>query len=141
MTPLARLQTHARNGPINAAAFLAFAPPMENFPEKGANFGSLARGWSEANIPSGGKTKLGRVSKMGQADLRRLLITGATALPAMGCAKGLFDPTKLVGSAIARKAPFKMVAVAYGQQKWPRAMWRWCKEQDYSGGLVQYAKA
>lgn len=132
-----RLQTMPGIGPINAAAFLAFAPPMENF-RKGRDFAAWL-GLVPRQHSTGGKTKLGRVSKMGQADMRRLLITGATACLRWAVAKGI-DPQSWLGRLLARK-PFKMVAVAMAN-KMARAMWAMVtKEQDYSGGLVQYAKA
>ena len=67
-----RLRTMPGIGPINAAAFLAFAPPMETF-KRGRDF-SAWLGLVPKQMFSGGKTKLGRVSKMGQSDLRRLLV-------------------------------------------------------------------
>jgi transposase len=131
-----RLQTMPGIGPINAAAFLAFAPPMESF-QRGRDFAAWL-GLVPRQHSTGGKTKLGRVSKMGQSDMRRLLITGATVCLRWAVAKGI-DPQSWLGRLLARK-PAKMVAVAMAN-KMARALWAMMtKGQDYSGSLVQYAK-
>lgn len=62
-------------GPISAAAMMAFAPPPETF-AKGRDF-SAWMGLPPKRHSCGGKERLGRTSRMGQRDLRRLLITGA----------------------------------------------------------------
>ena len=64
-------------GPITALAIQALAPPMESF-RRGRDF-SAWLGLVPRQHTTGGKPRLGRVSKMGQRDLRRLLITGAMA--------------------------------------------------------------
>jgi len=60
---------------MTAFAIEAFAPEMKSF-RRGRDFaawlGLVARQHS-----SGGKERLGRISKAGQADIRRLLIIGA----------------------------------------------------------------
>ena len=132
-----RLQTMPGIGPINAAAFLAFAPPMESF-RKGRDFAAWL-GLVPRQHSTGGKTRLGRVSKMGQSDMRRLLITGATVCLRWAEAKGI-DPESWLARLLARK-PGKMAAVAMAS-KMARSLWAMVtKGQDYSGALVQYAKA
>lgn len=131
-----RLQTMPGIGSINAAAFLAFAPPMESF-KRGRDFAAWL-GLVPRQHSTGGKTRLGRVGKMGQSDMRRLLITGATVCLRWAVAKGI-DPQSWLGRLLARK-PAKMVAVAMAN-KMARALWAMMtKGQDYSGSLVQYAK-
>lgn len=77
------------------------------------------------------------MSKMGQSDMRRLLITGATVCLRWAVAKGI-DPQTWLGRLLARK-PFKMAAVAMAN-KMARALWAMItKGQDYSGRLVHYA--
>ncbi len=73
-----RLRTIPGVGPITGLAFLAFAPDMEDF-RCGRDF-SAWLGLVPLQNSSGGKARLGRVSKMGQRDLRRLLITGAMSV-------------------------------------------------------------
>ena len=65
-------------GPITAAAVEAFAPALEGFGrgrDVAAWLGRVPRQHS-----TGGKDRLGRVSKMGQRDIRRLLICGAMSV-------------------------------------------------------------
>ena len=70
-----RLQTIPGVGPLTALAVEAFAPPMENF-SNGRDFAAWL-GLVPRQFSSGGKERLGRTSKAGQADIRRLLIIGA----------------------------------------------------------------
>ena len=62
-------------GPICAMAIDAFAPPMEMF-ENGRDFAAWL-GLTPRQHSTGGKQRHGRTSKMGQRDIRRLLIIGA----------------------------------------------------------------
>ena len=64
-------------GPLSAMAIPAFAPPMESF-QRGRDFSAWLGLVSRQNS-TGGKPKLGKISKMSQRDLRRLLIVGAMA--------------------------------------------------------------
>ena len=66
-------------GPICAMAIQAFAPPMESF-RRGRDCRRLARARAAPCTRLAVKPRLGRISKMGQRDLRRLLITGAMAV-------------------------------------------------------------
>ena len=70
-----RLQTIPGVGPLTALAVEAFAPPMENF-RCGRDFAAWL-GLVPRQFSSGGKERLGRISKAGQSDIRRLLIIGA----------------------------------------------------------------
>ena len=71
---VARLMTVPGVGPITAMAFQAFAPPMESF-QRGRDFAAWL-GLVPRQHTTGGKPRLGKISKMGQRDLRCLLITG-----------------------------------------------------------------
>ena len=73
-----RAQTMPGIGPVTAMAIEAFAPPLANF-NSGRDFAAWL-GLVPRQHSSGGKTRLGRTSKMGQRDIRRLLVTGAMAL-------------------------------------------------------------
>ena len=69
-----RLMSIPGVGPLTASAIHAFAPPMENF-RSGRDFAA----WLGPREDStGGKVRLGRITKMGQ--LRRVLITGAMSV-------------------------------------------------------------
>ena len=70
-----RLQTIPGVGPMMAMAIEAFAPVMDVF-KKGRALAAWL-GPAPRQFSSGGKERLGRVSKAGQADIRRLLIVGA----------------------------------------------------------------
>lgn len=104
----ARLMTIPGIGPITASALCAFAPPPETF-SKGRDF-SAWLGLTPKQHSSGGKERLGRTSKMGQRDLRRLLITGAMAVVRWAVRRGARE-----GSWLARmleRKPRMLVAVA-----------------------------
>ena len=74
----ARLQTMPGIGPITAMAVEAFAPPMETF-RRGRDFAAWL-GLVPLQRSTGGKQRLGQTSKMGQRDIRRLLIIGAMTI-------------------------------------------------------------
>ena len=69
------LRTMPGVGPISAMAIEAFAPALDVF-ESGRDFAAWL-GLTPRQHSTGGKQRLGRVSKMGQRDIRRLLIIGA----------------------------------------------------------------
>ena len=95
-------------GPVTAMAIQAFAPPMESF-RCGRDFAAWL-GLVPRQHSTGGKPRLGRISKMGQRDLRRLLITGAMAVVRGACRRGeTRDPW--LAQMLARK-PRMLVAVA-----------------------------
>ncbi len=71
----ARLQTAPGVGPVSAPAIKAFAPPMEGF-KRGRDFAAWL-GLIPVQRSTGERQILGRTSKMGQRDIRRLLIIGA----------------------------------------------------------------
>ena len=103
-----RLATIPGVGPITAAAITTFAPPMETF-SKGRDFAAWV-GLTPRQHSSGGKERLGRTSKMGQRDIRRLLIIGAVAVVRWAARKGAPE-----GSWLARmleRKPKMLVAVA-----------------------------
>ena len=73
-----RLMTIPGIGPVIAMALTALAPPIESF-DRGRDLAAWM-GLTPRQSSTGGKTRLGRTSKMGQRDLRRLLIIGASAV-------------------------------------------------------------
>ena len=103
-----RLMTIPGVGPITAMALQVFAPPMESF-RRGRDF-SAWLGLVPRQHTTGGKPRLGKISKMGQRDLRRLLITGAMSVVRNAARRGeTTDPW--LASMLARK-PRMLVAVA-----------------------------
>ena len=85
-----RLMSVPGIGPLCAMAIQAFAPPMESF-RHGRDF-SAWLGLVPRQSSTGGKPKLGRISKMGQRDLRRLLVSGAMATVSWAVRRGTKDP-------------------------------------------------
>ncbi|MEC5292962.1 transposase [Aurantimonas sp. C2-6-R+9] len=77
-----QLQTMPGVGPIGALAIETFAPPMNQF-RRGRDFAAWL-GLVPRQHSSGGKQRLGKTSKMGQRDIRRLLVTGAMAMIRQG---------------------------------------------------------
>ncbi|WHS30247.1 transposase [Brucella sp. NM4] len=72
------LQTMPGVALISAMAVEAFAPAMDTF-KTGRDF-SAWLGLIPRQYSSGGKERLGRTSKMGQRDIRQLLIIGAMSV-------------------------------------------------------------
>ena len=122
-----RLQTIPGVGPLTALAVEAFAPPMENF--RCGRYFAAWLGLVPRQFSSGGKERLGRISKAGQSDIRRLLIIGAMSrLNWMG-RKSIPESSWLAGM-IARK-PRMLVAIALAN-KMAWAIWAlMTKEEDY----------
>lgn len=73
-----RLMTIPGIGPITATALMALAPPPESF-RKGRDFAAWL-GLVPRQHSTGGKPRLGAISRMGERSLRRLLIIGASAV-------------------------------------------------------------
>jgi transposase len=99
-----RLMTIPDVGLVCAMAMAALAPPPETF-AKGRNFAAWL-GLTPKQNSSGGKDRLGRTSKMGQRDVRRLLILGATSVARKGAPEGSW-----LARMLARK-PRLLIAVA-----------------------------
>jgi len=114
----ARLMTIPGVGPVTAMALQAFAPPMESF-RRGRDF-SAWLGLVPRQHTTGGKPRLGRISKMGQKDLRRLLVTGAMAVVQHASRRDKITDPWLAGM-LARK-PKKVVAVALANRT-ARRVW------------------
>jgi transposase len=103
-----RLMTIPGIGAICATAIEALAPSAQIF-SKGRDFAAWI-GLTPKQNSSGGKDRLRKTSKMGQRDLRRLLVLGATAVVRWARRCGA-----QIGSWLARmlsKKPPKLVAVA-----------------------------
>ncbi|MGO9942525.1 MAG: IS110 family transposase [Rhodoblastus sp.] len=113
-----RLKTAPGIGPITALAIETFAPPMEVF-KRGRDFAAWL-GLVPRQHSTGGKQVLGKTSKMGQRDIRRLLIIGAMTVVRWACRKGAPEGTWL-HRLLARK-PRMLVAIALAN-KMARAIW------------------
>jgi transposase len=120
-----RLQTMPGVGPITALAIETFAPPMESF-KCGRDFAAWL-GLVPLQKSTGGKQRLGKTSKMGQRDIRRLLIVGAMAVVRWASRKGAPE-----GSWLARmlgKKPRMLVAIALAN-KMARGIWAMLTKQE-----------
>jgi transposase len=122
-----RLTTIPGVGAVTAAAITTFAPPMETF-SKGRDFAAWV-GLTPRQHSSGGKDRLGRTSKMGQRDIRRLLIVGAVAVVRWAARKGAPEGSWLARM-LARK-PKMLVAVALANRM-ARTAWALLRKgEDY----------
>jgi transposase len=107
-------------------AIETFAPPMTPF-KRGRDF-SAWLGLVPRQHSTGGKQVLGKTSKMGQRDIRRLLIVGAIAIVRWASRKDA-EGTWL-HRMLARK-PRMLVAIALAN-KMARSIWAMLtKNQDY----------
>ena len=113
-----RLQTMPGVGPLTALAVEAFAPDMAQF-KRGRDFAAWL-GLVPRQHSSGGKERLGRISKAGQTDIRRLLIIGAMTR-IMGRARHKIPADSWLGRMLARK-PKMLVAIALAN-KMARQLW------------------
>ena len=115
---LKRLMTIPGVAEIGAMAVHAFAPPMEHF-RRGRDFAAWI-GLTPRENSTGGRHRLGRITKMGQRDLRRLLVLGAMAVIRHARRrKEIADPW--LRRMLAEK-PTKLVAVALAN-KMARIIW------------------
>ncbi len=130
-----RLQTMPGVGPQIALAVEAFAPPMENF-RCGRDFAAWL-GLVPRQFSSGGKERLGRVSKAGQADIRRLLIIGAMTRVRWASRKPPVQGSWL--SRMLAKKPRMLVAIALAN-KMARKIWAMLtKQEDYRNPTLAVA--
>lgn len=113
-----RLMTVPGVGPIVATALVALAPPASTF-RRGRNFAAWV-GLTPRQNSSGGKERLGRISKMGDRNLRRLLILGASSA-AKVAAKDPSQASPWLAGMLSRK-PRMLVTVALAN-KITRIVW------------------
>ncbi|UVO30685.1 IS110 family transposase [Bradyrhizobium arachidis] len=109
-----RLMTIPGIGPITATALVALAPTAQAF-KRGRDFAAWL-GLTPLQRSTGGKQKLGEMSRMGERTLRRLLIIGASAAVRWAMRKGsTTDPW--LARMLARKPPM-LVIVAMARIVW-----------------------
>jgi transposase len=120
-----RLETMPGVGPLTALAVEAFAPSMEHF-RSGRDFAAWL-GLVPRQFSSGGKERLGRVSKAGQADIRRLLIMGAMARVSWASRKPPVQGTWMARMLV--RKPRMLVAIALAN-KMARMIWAMLTKQE-----------
>jgi transposase len=103
-----RLMTIPSVGGVVATAILALAPPAQTF-RCGRDFAAWL-GLTPKQSSTGGKERLGKISKMGERTLRRLLIIGAASVVRQAVIRGTPDGSWL-GQMLERK-PRMLVIVA-----------------------------
>jgi transposase len=113
-------------GPVTAGAVAAFAPDLETF-DSGRNFAAWL-GLVPRQRSTGGKARLGSVSKMGQTDIRRLLIVGAMSVIRWVVRKG-GSPNRWLAALVARKP--KMVAAVALANKMARMIWAVTTKKEF----------
>ena len=103
-----RLMSIPGFGPITASAMAASVQDASSFagPREFAAF----LGLTPKQNSSGGKQRLGRISKMGNRNLRKLLVVGAHAV--LFHRRPHTDPLRMWAKKLIEKKPFKLVAVA-----------------------------
>jgi transposase len=112
-------------GPLTALSVEAFAPGMENF-RSGRDFAAWL-GLVPRQFSSGGKERLGRVSKARQPDIRWLLIIGAMTRVNWASRKPPV-PGSWLARMLARK-PRMLVAIALAN-KMARTIWAMLTKQE-----------
>ena len=122
-----RLQTMPGVGPMSAMAIQAFCPPAQNF-RKGRDFAAWL-GLVPRQHSTGGKDRLGRITKMGQRDVRKLLIIGAMSVISASERKGHCEDPWL--ERMLAKRPRMVVAVALANRMARRLWAMMTKERDY----------
>ena len=113
-----RLMTIPGVGPIASTAITALVPAAEGFPA-GRDFAAWL-GLTPLQKSTGGKQKLGAVSKRGERTIRRLLIIGASAVVQQASRRGAPKGSWLA-QMLARK-PKMLVTVALAN-KMARIVW------------------
>ena len=130
-----RLQTMPGVGPLTAVAVEAFGPDMTQF-KTGRDFAAWL-GLAPKQHSSGGKERLGQMTKAGQADIRRLLIIGA-----MSRLNWLGQRTITEGGWLSRmlaRKPKMLVAIALAN-KMARQIWAMLtKNEDYKDPALAVA--
>ena len=134
---LTRLMTIPGVGELTAMAVHAFAPPMASF-RNGRHFAAWV-GLTPRESSSGGRQRLGRITKMGQRDIRRLLYLGAMAVISSAVRrKKVTDPWL---ARMLNEKPRKVVAVALANRM-ARIIWAvTVKGESYRAPEVTHAVA
>ena len=122
-----RLQTMPGVGPLTAVAVEAFGPDMSQF-KTGRDFAAWL-GLVPKQYSSGGKERLGRMTKAGQADIRRLLIIGAMSRLTWLGQRTIVEDSWL--SRMLTRKPKMLVAIALAN-KMARQIWAMLiRNEDY----------
>jgi transposase len=131
-----RLMTIPDIGPIAATALVALAPPAETF-RRGGDFAAWI-GLTPVRRSTGGKTRLGRTSKMGERTLRRLLIIGSSSCVLAASKRGAPAGSWLEGMMVRKP---RMLTVVANANKMARIVWALLtREEDYKAPVPAMAQ-
>ena len=124
-------------GPIGAVSLTMKAPDPQAF--RSARRFAAWMGLTPKDHSSGGKTRLGKITRAGDEDLRRLLVAGATAV-IQQVRRGRGNPSPWLLALVKRKPP-KLAAVALAN-KTARIAWKlMVTGESYNARPAELAKA
>ena len=130
-----RLQTMPGVGPITALAIETFAPELSSF-RRGRDFAAWL-GLVPKQHSTGGKARLGKTSKMGQRDIRTLLVSGAMAV--LQAVERFGTPNNGWLTRMRARKPRMVVAIALAN-KMARGLWAMItKQEDYQNPVATMA--
>jgi transposase len=130
-----RFQTMPGVGPITALAIETFAPDLTTF-RRGRDFAAWL-GLVPKQHSTGGKARLGKTSKMGQRDIRTLLVSGAMAV--LQAVERFGTPNNGWLTRLRSRKPRMVVAIALAN-KMARGLWAMMtKQEDYRNPVATMA--
>ena len=130
-----RLQTMPGVGPITALAIETFAPELSSF-RRGRDFAAWL-GLVPKQHSTGGNAWLGKTSKMGQRDIRTLLVSGAMAV--LQAVERFGTPNNGWLMRMRARKPRMVVAIALAN-KMARGLWAMItKQEDYQNPMATMA--
>jgi len=130
-----RAQTMPGVGPVTALALETFAPDLATF-RRGRDFAAWL-GLVPKQHSTGGKARLGKTSKMGQRDIRTLLVSGAMAV--LQAVERFDTPNNGWLKRLLARKPRMVVAIALAN-KMARGLWAMMtKQEDYRNPVAAMA--
>ncbi len=130
-----RFQTMPGVGPITALSIETFAPDLATF-RRGRDFAAWL-GLVPKQHSTGGKARLGKTSKMGQRDIRTLLVSGAMAV--LQAVERFGTPNNGWLTRMRARKPRMVVAIALAN-KMARGLWAMMtKQEDYRNPVATMA--
>ena len=130
-----RAQTMPGVGPVTALAIETFAPDLATF-RRGRDFAAWL-GLVPKQHSTGGKARLGKTSKMGQRDIRTLLVSGAMAV--LQAVERFDTPNNAWSKRLLTRKPRMVAAIALAN-KMARGLWAMMtKQEEYRNPVATMA--
>lgn len=130
-----RAQTMPGVGPVTALAIETFAPVLATF-RRGRDFAAWL-GLVPKQHSTGGKARLGKTSKMGQRDIRTLLVSGAMSV--LQAVERFDTPNNGWLRRLLTRKPRMVAAIALAN-KMARGLWAMLtKQEDYRNPVAAMA--